>query len=332
MTSIVCLTELILEVTNAWHHRCVHCSTFGGIPRECELTQVERLDVLRQACRLGLTELRLLGGDPLFRKDDTFELLAEANRLGVKEALIYTSAAEHSFEWLMTLRSFAPIEVSAEASIYSANPAVHDGITLKPLSLERLLSNSREAVRVGFDLNWNFVWMKPNFWELERVVSLASDIGIRRVRILRLMLNGRARENRGALELPAELEMQCKTILNSLTSRFPEVCLAHSKPLEFRLGGNMQDNGASCSAGKGQLVVQADGRVLPCVGVKDMPQFEIGNVHNETIAEIFARARGIRFTQMSQEFHECPAVLFQNTPELIQLAQGGFNNASKERY
>jgi pyrroloquinoline quinone biosynthesis protein E len=319
MSSTVRLTELILEITNACHHRCVHCSTFGGVPRENELTQDERVGVLRQARALGLMELRLLGGDPLFRKEDTFELLAEANRLGVKKALICTSAAEHNLDWLRRLRDFTPIEVSAEASIYSATPAVHDGITVKPGSLERLPSNSLDAVRVGFDLNWNFVWMKPNFWELEPVVFLASVIGISRVRILRLMLNGRARENRGALELPAELEIQCGPILKSLTSRFPEVLLAHSKPLAFCLGRDTHDDEASCSSAKGQLVVQADGRVLPCIGMKDMPQFEIGNVRTETIEEIFSRAHGMNFSQTSQEFHECPAIVFQKTPELIQL-------------
>ena len=322
MRSTVRFTELILEITNACYHRCVHCSTFGGTPHENELTQDERLRVLRQACGLGLEELRLLGGDPLFRKEDTFELLAEANRLGVKKALVCTSAVEHSFDWLRRLTNFAPIEVSAEASIYSASPAVHDGITVKPQSLERLLSNSREAVRVGFDLNWNFVWMKPNFSELEGVIRLGVEVGIRRVRILRLMLNGRARENRGALELPDEWEMRCGSIIKSLAVRFPEVLLAHSKPLAFRLERNNHDDETSCSAGKGQLVVQADGRVFPCIGMKDMPQFEIGNVRTETIEEVFSRARGMNFPQTSQEFHECPAILFQKRPELIQLVPG----------
>ncbi len=119
MNSSVCLTELILEMTNACHHRCVHCSTVGGLPYENELTQDERLRVLREACGLGLVELRLLGGDPLFRMRDTFGLLAEANRLGVRRALIYTSAVEHRLEWLKTLAAITPIQVSAEASVLS---------------------------------------------------------------------------------------------------------------------------------------------------------------------------------------------------------------------
>ena len=316
------LTELILEITNACHHRCVHCSTEGGLALENELTQDERLRVLREACALGLVELRLLGGDPLFRIRDTFQLLMEANRLGVRKALIYTSAVERRLNWLKDFNAITPMEVSAEASVYSASSLVHDDITVKPGSLDRLLVNSREAVRVGFDLNWNFVWMKCNFFELEPVVRLASEIGIKRVRILRLMLNGRARENRFALELPAQLEIQCASIIGLLAVRFPKVLLAYSKPLAFRLNTNERSHVASCSAGEGQLVVQADGRVLPCIGMKDMRQFEVGNVRSGTIEELFLRARGVNFPKVSQEFQECPAILFQQKPELIQLTLG----------
>jgi pyrroloquinoline quinone biosynthesis protein E len=249
---------------------------------------------------------------------DTLELLTEANSLGVKQALIYTSAVERRLQWLKTLGSLAPIQVSAEASIYSASPAIHDEITVKPGSLKQLLSNSREAVSVGFDLNWNFVWMKPNFAELESVVMLASEIGIKRVRILRLMLNGRARDNRLLLELPPECEMQCGSIIESLAVRFPGVWLASSKPLDFRLGAS-NHNTPSCSAGRAQLVVQADGKVFPCIGLKDMPPFVVGNVRTSSIEELFLRCRGMRFAETSEEFHECPAILLQKRPDLIQM-------------
>lgn len=320
MSSNVRLMELILEVTNACHHRCIHCSTVGGLPMKNELSQNERLRVVREACELGLVELRLLGGDPLFRMRDTVELLEEANRLGVQKALIYTSAVERPLRWIKTLKALTPIKVSAEASIYSASPTIHDGITLQPGSLQQLLLNSRETVRVGFDLNWNFVWMKPNFFELELVVMLASEIGIKRVRVLRLMLNGRARDNRFALELPAEYETQCESILDSLSLRFPDVWLAPSKPLAFRLDKNKYDM-ASCSAGEAQLVVQSDGKVLPCIGMKDMPQFRVGDVRTESIEELFLRAREMKFAGVSEEFFECPAILFQKRPELIQLTE-----------
>jgi MoaA/NifB/PqqE/SkfB family radical SAM enzyme len=288
------------------------------VPLDNELTQTERLQVLREACALGLVELRLLGGDPLFRIQDSLELLTEANRLGVRRALIYTSAVERRLDWLDRFAALTPIQVSAEASIYSASSSIHDRITVDPGSLDRLLETSRHAIHVGFDLNWNFVWMRPNFTELEPVMALASQIGIKRVRVLRLMVNGRARTNRATLEIPPELQTFCRPIMESLAARFPKVWLASSKPLDFQLvKGN--DGVPECTAGDAQLVVQADGRVLPCIGMKDTPEFELGNVRSDSVLDLFVRARSMRLPQVSSDFRECPAILFQKKPELIQI-------------
>lgn len=321
MTAEPRLEKLILEVTNACHHRCIHCSTSGGLPIPGELTQQERLRVLKEACDLGLLDLRLLGGDPLFRLDETVELLAEANTRGVQKALVCTSAVESDLSWLEAFASFRPIKLSAEASIYSASASVHDAITLNKGSLDRLLANSYEAVRVGFDLNWNFVWMKPNFHALESVMALAAQVGIKRVRVLRLMLNGRARDHQSTLELSSEMANLCRQIIgDSLSLKFPTVDLAHSKPLAFQLSRGVRDHTTSCSAGGAQLVVQADGVVLPCVGLKDTPSLRIGDVREEHLRQIFLRSRHMHFGRMANEFHECPAILYQQQPNLIQVS------------
>jgi pyrroloquinoline quinone biosynthesis protein E len=320
MTAGLRLEELILEVTNACHHRCLHCSTKGGIPIPGELTQQERLRVLNEACDLRLFELRLLGGDPLFRLGDTIELLRVANARGVQKSLVYTSAVQSDLSWLEVFASFSPIKLSAEASIYSASPSVHDAITLKKGSLGQLLVNSYEAVRVGFDLNWNFVWMKPNFHDLESVMDLAAQVGIKRVRVLRLMLNGRARDHQSSLELTAQMADLCPQVLDNLSQKFPSVRLACSKPLEFQLSSSAHGESPGCSAGGAQLIVQADGVVLPCIGLKDTPSLRIGDVREESLRQIFLRSRGMQFDRVSNEIHECPAILYQQQPNLIQVS------------
>jgi pyrroloquinoline quinone biosynthesis protein E len=284
------------------------------------LTHSERLRVLQEACDLQLSELRLLGGDPLVRLEETIELLTEANVRGVEKALVYTSAVEENPGWAATFASLRPISISAEASIYAASARVHDAITAKQGSLDQLLINSRVARRVGFDLNWNFVWMKANFADLESVIALAAQMGIRRVRILRLMLNGRARDHQTALELTPEMAASCKQVIATLSHKFPDVHLACSKPLAFQLAGGVDDESARCSAGGAQLVVQSDGVVFPCIGFKDSPSLGIGDVRQESLNDIFVRSRGMPFESLSNEFHECPAILFQKQPNLIQLS------------
>jgi pyrroloquinoline quinone biosynthesis protein E len=298
----------------------VHCSTRGGQPVPGELSHQERLRVLREACDLELFELRLLGGDPLVRIEETTELLTEANARSVKKALVYTSAVEENPSWMAGLVSLQPIRVSAEASIYSASAPTHDTITLKRGSFDRLLANSRAARRIGFDLNWNFVWMKPNFDDLEPVLALASQIGIARVRVLRLMLNGRARDNQSSLELTPEMASRCKQIISDLTRKFAMVELAHSKPLAFQLADAFHHESDCCSAGGAQLVVQADGVVFPCIGFKDSPALQVGNVREHNLQDILLRSRSMPFRRVSDEFKECPAILFQKQPNLIQVS------------
>jgi len=320
MNNGLTLSELVLEVTNACHYRCIHCSTVGGLPLANELTQEERLRVVRDACTLGLRELRLLGGDPLLRMQETFDLVSEANKWGLLRTHICTSAAQESLDWISSLKAFTPIQVSADASIYGAKPCIHDAITLHPGSFDRLLSSSREAVKVGFDLSWNFVWMKPNFADLIPVVRLASEIGIKRVRVLRLMLNGRAKENRSFLELPPELEGRCHEVVQILEENDNGVELAYSKPLSFLLKKARMGTVEPCGAGCSQLVVQADGIVLPCVGMKGLPEMVIGNVREDNLVDILSRAGTLHTSKLSHELDECPAVLFQKGERLVQVA------------
>jgi pyrroloquinoline quinone biosynthesis protein E len=265
--------------------------------------------VLREACDLGLVELRLLGGEPLFRLDDTVQLLTEANRMGVQRAVVYTSAVEETSAWLLSLLAFRPMHVGVEASIYAASATIHDGITLAPGSFDRLLASSREAIRLGVDLSWNFVWMRPTLHDLPAVVALASEVGIRRIRILRLMLNGRARANRAILE-PESLALQ-----------FPRVELAYSKPLVFQLAGDGRGDPTRCGAGGTQLIIQSDGLVFPCVGMKGTPDLQLGDVRTESLHRMLQRSHSAAFGTDSLLFHECPAVLFQQQPGLIHISR-----------
>jgi MoaA/NifB/PqqE/SkfB family radical SAM enzyme len=319
MNSLPRLTELSLEGTNACRHRCIHCSTDGGVAGVAELVQGDRLRVLREARDLGLVELRLLGGDPLMRLDDTLGLIDTAAQLGVRKVVIYTSAVENDLAWIESLLAFQSIRIAVEASIYAASPSIHDSITMAPGSLDRLLTNSCAALRLGLELTWLFVWMKPNASEMASVLALASEVGVQTVRILRLMPNGRARLNRLALEPLDEMLRLAPRVLADLAQRFPNVQLAYSKPLTFQLRAERQDT-AYCSAGGRQLVIQADGLVLPCIGMKDRPSLCIGNVRTQSLREILMRSQSLGFGCLSQRFHECPAVLYQYQPTLIQLA------------
>jgi len=319
MNMATSLSELVLEVTNACPHRCVHCSTSGGTALPNELSQDERIRVVREACALGIQDLRLLGGDPLVRMQDTLDLLSEANHFGVPRAHICTSATSSQLQWISLLKGLTPIHVSVDVSIYAANPSIHDEITTSAGSFELALSSSRKAVEMELDLNWNFVWMRPNFFELGPVVRLASELGVKKVRVLRLMLNGRASENRDLLELPQDLVQQCDDFFLTAQSNFKNVELTCTKPLNFQLTKARNRAFEPCGACRNQIVVQADGVVIPCIGMKGIPEMELGNVRVDGLREIWSRSDASPISTLSQKLDECTAALYQNDRHLVQL-------------
>lgn len=321
MNPTLSLSELVLEVTNACPHRCIHCSTSGGIALPGELSRQEKLKVIREACALGIQDLRLLGGDPLHRLRDTVELLAEANLRGVARGHICTAACSPQHGWIQLLREMTPIQISVDVSVYSANKQIHDQVTTTPGSHDLALSNSRRAVEAGLQLSWNFVWMKLNFFELIPVVRLASELGIRRVRVLRLMLNGRAKENRALLEIPSEWIPQCDHLFRSAQVEALNVELTCSKPLNFQLTAARNRKLEACGACRNQIVVQSNGIAIPCIGMKDMPELELGSVRSDSLEEIWSRASVSPISQLSQKLDECTAALYGKDRDLVQISK-----------
>jgi len=313
------LSELVLEVTNACPHRCIHCSTSGGVALPDELSSEEKIRVIREASDLGMQDLRLLGGDPLSKLRDTLDLLTEANQLGVARGHVCTAASSPQPSWIRLLKELTPIQVSVDVSIYAANGKLHDRITTTPGSHDLALSNSRKAVEMGLQLSWNFVWLKLNFLELIPVARLASDLGIRRVRVLRLMLNGRAKENRALLEIPPEWVPQCDHLFRSAQAQVTNVELTCSKPLNFQLTTARDHKLETCGACRNQIVVQSNGVAIPCIGMKDMPEMELGSVRVDTLAEIWSRATASPISRLSQKLDECTAALYGRDRELVQI-------------
>lgn len=252
---------------------------------------------------------------------DTLDLLAEASQQGVARGHICTAASTPQLRWIQLLKELTPIQISVDVSIYAANAELHDRVTTTRGSFDLAISSSRKAAAAGLKLAWNFVWMKLNFFELLPVVRLASGLGIPKVRVLRLMLNGRARANRALLEIPPDWVRQCDDLFRSARAQVANVELTCSKPLNFQLTTARDRKLEACGACRNQLVIQSNGVAIPCVGMKDMPEMELGTVRVDTLAEIWSRAGASPISRLSQKLDECTASLYGRDRELVQIEQ-----------
>lgn len=90
------INYLRISVTDKCNFRCVYCMPVGGVPllrHEDLLTFEEIADVARHAVALGVTKIRLTGGEPLVRRDivSLVAMLAKIN--GLKDLAMTTNGA-----------------------------------------------------------------------------------------------------------------------------------------------------------------------------------------------------------------------------------------------
>lgn len=167
-------------------------------------------------------------------------------------------------------------------SFHGASRNVHDYIAKTPGSFDLLLNSLQECLGSGIDCEINFVPMRINVHEFEKLVEIAESLGIQRISVLRFVPQGRGLVNREELELcPEEEALFVNEVLR----------LRAQSSVDIRTGspfnGIVPGNQVLCRAGFGKLVVQADGNVLPCEVFKHHKRCQWGlSVHNMTLSQI----------------------------------------------
>lgn len=168
-------------------------------PSPDELTTAEVKALVDRFEAEGVLHVLYEGGEPLLRPD-LFELLE------------YT--APRMMCWLRTnatLVDAAIAERLADAKVatvvvdvFGATARTHDALTGVAGSFDRSVAGIRHLVNAGHELVMALILTRQNAHELADYVSLAADLGVPRVGILRLYPLGRARRNWADLALSLE--------------------------------------------------------------------------------------------------------------------------------
>ncbi|MFN2167027.1 MAG: radical SAM protein [Anaerolineae bacterium] len=175
------LLDLKLYLTRRCNLRCLMCNawTQDGHGRD-ELSTGEILRLINEARALGLTNLKLFGGEPLLRRD-LEAIVAHAAGLGIRCTLITngTLLNRRRAQALVT-GGLAQLDLSLDA----VDPALHDEIRGVPGTWQRAvqgLQAVQEAAR-GLDrrivLRVNTVVMRHNYRDLPNLARMLSDLGV----------------------------------------------------------------------------------------------------------------------------------------------------------
>ncbi len=310
MADLPRLEELCLQLTNACPLRCVHCSTRAGPPSSGEMTDHDVLRLISDFAELGGRVIEFSGGEPLVHpRLEEFVAVAKTSGLEVR---IYSSGVigiqgrsaipPHADRWgVLRQAGLSKVYFNLQAE----TAPLHDRITRIPGSFEAVLSSLKAAKRSGLYVGVHFVPMAPNFRHLQETHRLSKELKVDEFAILRLVLQGRADDNRDSLSLTQTEFLELLGGAMRLQKESREIRVRLGCPLNHRLLLDAGSEGAACRAGEGVCHVRPNGDIVPCSGLQH-GGITLGNVRSTRLTD--AWSRGAAWSSFRQARSTGPAL------------------------
>ena len=289
---------LLAELTHRCPLGCPYCSNPLALDRRPEELDTQTwARVFGEAAALGILQVHLSGGEPGARRD-LVEIAAAARETGLYTNLI-TSAVGITPKTLAALADCGLDHV--QISIQDSEPSSADHIAGYDGAFARKRALAAEVVRLGIPLTVNAVMHRANIDRVEEMVSLALELGAKRVEIAHVQYYGWALKNRAAL-MPTRAQVeraaakvealrtrhQGRIVIDAVVpdyyARFPKACV----------GG----------WGRRSLNVTPSGKVLPCHAAETIPGLEFWSVREHSLTDIWNNSpsfRAFRGTDWMQE-------------------------------
>ncbi len=142
--------DLRVSITDRCNYKCVYCRTGEGGAQYPELSIEEYLRLIRVFVGLGITKVRLTGGEPLLRRG-LVELVRELSRLRTlwNEPLdLALTTNGHLLDELAAPLKAAGLQ-RVTVSMDAVDPGIFEQITRVPGSFQAVLGGVRAALAAG---------------------------------------------------------------------------------------------------------------------------------------------------------------------------------------
>ncbi len=254
--------DVSIELTERCNLGCAHCyinAADDAAARTDELGTEAWCGLFDQLAEAGVLWMLMTGGEPLRRKDFA-ELYLHAKRCGILVSL-FTNGTLITPEIADLLAEYPPFLV--EVSIYGASAATYERVTGQPGSFERCQRGIELLQERGVPLRMKTVVLTLNRDDLPAMQALADELGVefRFDPVLNQRLDGG--------DAPASLRLSPEQVLE--LDRADPRRVKEWKDFNQRLWGPPQDPTKlfSCGAGLSSFHIDAQGRMYPCMMVRD---------------------------------------------------------------
>lgn len=296
------IRKLRVSLTDQCNFRCRYC-----MPKDAEfmdqghyLNSEEYCEIVGELLELGITEVRLTGGEPLLRKDFAI-ILQNLAQLSIPKLSLTTNGSllHHHFETLKQYNvQHINISLDTLRSPTLTSISYHQG-------LAQVISNITTAVKLNFTVKLNTVVMAGiNDGELINLVEFAKQQGVT-IRFLELMAIGYSRH------LYSQHFISAQTLISRLKHHYsltPVITEKDATAFYFRtdcgavigfIASESQPFCGNCSRWR----LSADGRLFACL-------FE----------EVGISLKGLTSTQRRQVYQQVLGIKpYRRSPEVNHL-------------
>jgi radical SAM protein with 4Fe4S-binding SPASM domain len=282
------LEHIDIEINHRCNLSCRHCSaTAGKGIYSDELSSAEIKKILSEAREMGLRQVGLTGGEPLYdmeKLDAVGYFCAEELQVRLHTHTNGTLIRDRMRKDGKALSLFESISVT----FLGGNVADHDDMTSIKGSFEETLAGAKLLAARDFPLTCYFVPTSNMCSQFPRLTHQLHNIGARRIRAMALAPGGRARPIYSRL-VSSQTEME----------KFEHSLLEKKDSLDIRLEAgyctrigmrklSVLNGHETCTSGVNRVHINSKGDVFPCTAASGVKELRLGNI----------RDRGFRLSEM----------------------------------
>ena len=260
------LSEISIEILQRCPNRCIYCSSHSN-PQATHIIPFEIIkNVIDDAKSLGCKTVCLSGGEPFLHPQilDIISYIAKqqlicyvyTSGIFMKDE-VYSSLPNEYIEAIRGMVDKVIFNVEADSS------ALYDQIMGTDVDgFDMMKKSINDCVSSGLVVETHVVPMQVNFKHLKSIFEMCYQLGVSKVSILRLVLQGRALENLSLVKLSGKDNREVTKLIKALYESYKG---------KVRIGLPYSDSNCRiyCKAASDKINVRYDGNVYPCEVFKD---------------------------------------------------------------
>ena len=260
------LSEISIEILQRCPNRCIYCSSHSN-PQATHLIPFEIIkNVIDDAKNLGCKTVCLSGGEPFLHPQilDIISYIAKqqltcyvyTSGIYMKDE-VYSSLPNEYIEAIRGMVDKVIFNVEADSSdLYDQIMGTDVG------GFDMMKKSINDCVSSGLVVETHVVPMQVNFKHLKSIFEMCYQLGVSKVSILRLVLQGRALENLSLVKLSGEDSREVTKLIKALNEAYKG---------KVRIGLPYSDSNCRiyCKAATDKINVRYDGNIYPCEVFKD---------------------------------------------------------------